>query len=88
MADGKSDHDEVPQPERATPTPSQMSIEELLELSVSFGIRTAARAVGIGQRHAYEMAAADTFACPVKRYGQQYRVTRPDLFRYLGSILP
>ena len=59
-------------------------MEELLELPVSFGIKTAAPALGIGQSNAYEMAAAGTFPCPVKRYGQQYRVTRPDLFGYLG----
>lgn len=62
----------------------QMSMEELLALPVVFGLKTAARALGIGRNAAYELAAAGTFPCPVQRYGQQYRVTRPDLFRVLG----
>jgi hypothetical protein len=61
-----------------------MSMDELLALPVSFGIRAAARALGIGQNKAYQMAAAGDFPCPVKRYGLEYRVTRPDLFRALG----
>jgi hypothetical protein len=62
----------------------QMTIEELLALPVSFGLRTAARALGIGQSTAYEMAAAGTFPCPVLRVGNRYLVTRPNLFQALG----
>jgi hypothetical protein len=64
--------------------PQDMTMEELLALPVSFGIRTAARALGIGESTAYVMAANGTFLCPVLRLSQQYRVTRPDLFRALG----
>ena len=61
-----------------------MSMEELLTLPVSFGIKTAARALGLSDHKAYEMAAAGEFPCQVLRLGQQYRVTRADLFRTLG----
>ena len=63
-------------------------MEELLALPVSFGIRTAAKALGLGQSKAYEYAAAGEIPgdppIPVRQYGQEYRVTRPDLFRHLG----
>lgn len=62
----------------------EMTMDELLTLPVSFTIRTAARALGIGESSAYLMAANGTFPCPVLRYGQQYRVTRPHLFVALG----
>ena len=66
----------------------QMTMEELLALPVSFGIRTAARAIGIGESKAYEYAARGQIPgdppIPVRKYGQEYRVTRPDLFRGLG----
>jgi hypothetical protein len=68
-----------------------MTMEELLALPVSFGLPVAARALGIGKNMAYEMAAADgaitdggALPCPVHRYRNEYRVTRPDLFRALG----
>lgn len=67
-----------------------MTMEELLALPVSFGLPVAARALGIGKNMAYEMAAAgaltdgDALPCPVRRYRNEYRVTRPDLFRALG----
>lgn len=61
-----------------------MSMEELLGLPVSFTVPVAARALGIGESNAYTMAAAGTFPYPVLRFGQQYRVTRPELFRALG----
>ena len=76
-------HDEIKLEARMA-TVEPMSMEELLALPVSFGIRTAARALGLGQRKAYELAAAGEFPCPVRRDGQEYRVTRPDLFRHLG----
>ena len=62
----------------------QMDMDELLALPVSVGIRAAGRAFGIGREAAYRMAAGGTFPCPVRRFGKQYRVTRPDLFRALG----
>jgi len=61
-----------------------MTMEELLALPVSFGLKTAARALGIGKNAAYGMVAAGVFPCPVQRYSGQYLVTRPDLFRTLG----
>lgn len=66
----------------------QMTMEELLDLPVSFGVRTAVRALGIGKSKAYEYAARGEIPgdppIPVRKYGQEYRVTRPDLFRALG----
>ena len=65
-----------------------MTMEELLALPVTVELRTAARAVGIGRNKAYEYAAAGRFPgdppLPVHRYGGEWRVTRPDLFRHLG----
>lgn len=68
-----------------------MSMEELLDLPVSFDLPTAMRALGIGRNKAYEMAAVDGALtaegyppCPVRRYKNEYRVTRPDLFRTIG----
>lgn len=64
-----------------------MTMEELLALPVSFHLKLAARALGIGENKAYRMARgedADPFPCPVQKYGPDYRVTRPDLFRVLG----
>lgn len=67
-----------------------MGVEELLALPVIFGIKTAARALGIGQNRAYEMAAAGTFPCHVQRDGREYKVTRFDLFdaMSLDPVLP
>lgn len=66
----------------------QMTMEDLLKLPVAFGIRTAALALGLGASKAYEYAAAGEIPgdppIPVRKYGQEYRVTRPDLFRGLG----
>jgi hypothetical protein len=69
-----------------------MTMEELLALPVSFGIRTAAKALGLGESKAYEYAARGEIpgkdghyeSVRVRKYGQEYRVTRPDLFRALG----
>jgi len=61
-----------------------MTMEELLELPVVTDLKTAARAFGIGKNAAYGMAAAGTFPCEVKRFGQRYCVTRPHLFAALG----
>jgi hypothetical protein len=62
-----------------------MTMDELLALPVSVGIRDAARALGIGQSTAYEQAATGMLAgVPVKRLGAGYRVNRADLFRELG----
>jgi predicted DNA-binding transcriptional regulator AlpA len=62
----------------------KMTMEELLDLPVSFGIPVAARALGLGRSKAYDLIARDEFPVPVRRYGREYRVTRPDLFRHFG----
>ena len=67
-------------------------MEELLALPVSFGVKLVARALRLGESKVYEYAARGEIpgepgrytAIPVRRYGQEYRVTRPDLFRALG----
>jgi hypothetical protein len=66
-----------------------MTMEELLALPVVIELRVAARAVGIGKNKAYEYAAtAGQFPgdppLPVHKYGAEWRVTRPNLFRHLG----
>lgn len=62
----------------------QMTMDELFALPVGFSLTTAARALDLGKSSAYEMAAAGNFPCPVQRYGGQFRVSRPNLFRALG----
>lgn len=62
----------------------KMSMEELLDLPVSFGVPVAATALGLGRSKAYDLIAQGEFPCPVRRYGREFRVTRPDLFRALG----
>jgi hypothetical protein len=62
-----------------------MTMDELLALPVSVGIKDAARALGVGQSVAYEQAATGMLSgVPVKRLGAGYRVNRADLFRELG----
>jgi predicted DNA-binding transcriptional regulator AlpA len=39
---------------------------------------------GIGRTFAYELARADEFPCPVRRYGRLYRVRTADLLHALG----
>ena len=62
----------------------KMSMEELLDLPVSFGVPVAAKALGLGRSKAYELIALGGFPCPVHKYGRELRVTRPDLFGALG----
>ena len=61
-----------------------LTMEELLALPPSIGIKTAATALGIGQSTAYEQAAAGSFPVPVRKRGRAYMVNRADLFRELG----
>jgi hypothetical protein len=61
-----------------------MTMDELLRLPVSFGLLTAARALGLKERKAYELAAAGEFPIELKRRGHEYIATRIALFRYLG----
>lgn len=62
----------------------EMSQEELLALPVSFGLDTAARALGIAPSTAQALAKSGDFPCKVLRIGRMYKVTRADLFRMLG----
>ena len=62
----------------------EMSMDELLALPVSIGLRDAARALGIGKSVAYEQAATGEFPVQVHPRGRGYRVNRADLFRALG----
>jgi hypothetical protein len=65
-------------------TQEPMTMEEMLALPMTFGIKTAARALGLGERKAYELAAKGEFPVPLRRIGLEYTATRPDLFRYFG----
>lgn len=70
-----------------TYAPVQMSMTELLDLPVAFGIETAGRALGLGRTKSHELARAGEFPCKVLRIGKRYRVTKTDLFRELGLNL-
>ena len=61
-----------------------MTIDELLALPVSFGLKVAARAHGLRRSTAYALAARGEFPCPVRKLGRALRVTRADLFISLG----
>lgn len=60
-----------------------MEMKELLALPVAVDLRTAARALGITANTAYAMVGNDTFPCPVRRYGREWRVSRASIFREL-----
>lgn len=64
---------------------SALTADQLQELPVSFGVALAGRAFGIGRTKTHEMVRAGTFPVRVLRVGNQYRVTRADLFRALGE---
>ena len=62
-----------------------MTMDELLRLPTVTDLRTAARALGVGEGEAYRQAVTGKVAgCPVQKRGHKYAVTRPDLFRALG----
>jgi hypothetical protein len=66
-----------------------MTMEELFELPPVFDIRTLARALGLGRDKVYRYAAEKGQIpgdppIPIRRYGSEWRATRPDLFRHLG----
>jgi hypothetical protein len=48
----------------------------------------AGRALGLGRKKSYEMAAAGTFPARVLRVGSRLRVVSADLYRFLGLDLP
>lgn len=57
---------------------------ELLALPPATDIRTAARALSIGERKAYDLAGRGEFPVRCQRLGDTYRVITADLLRYLG----
>jgi hypothetical protein len=61
-----------------------MSEAEALALPVSVDLETAGRAFGFGRTKSHELARAEEFPCPVKRFGNRYRVLRADLLAALG----
>ena len=61
-----------------------MSEAEALALPVSVDLETAGRAFGFGRTKSHELARAEQFPCPVKRFGNRYRVLRHDLLTALG----
>ncbi len=64
--------------------PPPTSPENLRRLPLVLDLPTAAPFFGIGRTFAYELARADDFPCPVRRYGRLYRVRTADLLRALG----
>lgn len=62
-----------------------MSRAELDALPVSFDLPTAGRALGLGRTKSYELARAGEFPCRVLPLGRQFRVTKAELFRVLGT---
>jgi len=65
-----------------------MSIDELLALPVTVDLETANRAIGLSRNVAYTMAQRNEYPVRVLRLGNRYRITRADLFRYLGIDAP
>ncbi|WP_261576513.1 DNA-binding protein [Frankia gtarii] len=63
---------------------SPTSPENLRRLPLVLDLSTAAPLFGIGRTFAYELARADDFPCPVRRYGRLYRVRTADLLHSLG----
>ncbi|MBF6053695.1 hypothetical protein AF335_11180 [Streptomyces eurocidicus] len=61
-----------------------MTHAELTALPVSFPLETANRALGIGRTQGYFMAKTGTYPVRVRQLGRAYRVTRYDLWSYLG----
>jgi hypothetical protein len=64
---------------------AQMSREEMLSLPVSFDLNQSNRALGLGRTYGYDLAKRGDYPIRVLRIGNKYRVTRADLFRYLGE---
>ncbi len=62
-----------------------MTSAELEQLPVTFGLATAARALGIGRNQAYALVKAGQFPVRVLRLCGRYKVSRYDLLAYLGA---
>lgn len=61
-----------------------MSEAEALALPVTVDLETAGRAFGFGRTKAHELTRTGEFPCPVKKFGNSYRVLRLDLLAALG----
>jgi predicted DNA-binding transcriptional regulator AlpA len=61
-----------------------MTKDELLTLGVSTDLRTAARALGIGDSTAYLLAQQDRFPTRVLRLGNRYVIPTSELLALLG----
>ena len=70
------------------PKPPPLSMEELLALPVSVGLREVCRALDISESTAYELLAAGKFPIEGRRYSPgrnaERHFSRADLFRHLG----
>jgi len=60
-----------------------MTMEELIALPVAVDLRTAARALGITESRAYELARSGEFPVPLRRYGREWRASRASILREL-----
>lgn len=63
-----------------------MTRAELLTLPVAFDLNVANRALNMGRTLGYDLAKRGEYPVRVLRLGNRYRVTRADLFRYLGEV--
>src|SRR5919109_404598 len=61
-----------------------MTLQELLDLPVSFDLDTANRALSLRRSTGYELAKREEHPIRVFRAGKAYRVARSDLLRHLG----
>lgn len=66
------------------PTHAGLTRQELLALPAAIDIRTAGRALGLGERKSYGLAQRGEFPVRVLRLGGTYRVSSADLLTYLG----
>ncbi|AXK37798.1 integrase [Streptomyces armeniacus] len=61
-----------------------MTVQELLELPVSFPLDTANRALALRRSTGYALARRGEYPVRVLRVGSTYRVSRSELLSYLG----
>lgn len=61
-----------------------MTEAELLALPVMMKLDTSNRALDIGRTTGFQLAKAGKYPVKVHRLGNQYRVSRADLLRFLG----
>lgn len=68
----------------SAPSARSMTVQELLDLPVSFPLDTANRALALRRSTGYALARRGEYPVRVLRVGNTYRVSRSDLLRYLG----